>query len=259
MFSCIISENVPALKDVWLVGDEFLRENCNGLVTLKTAARINKRDPPYLHNHYNVTAYYINSSFLIRSALTRIVNAVIEGINAKDHLPKYVFVIPDKDILQAMKFWDFGLHILLKGAIKWVVNNITRIFATRREELRHQRAGAVSSRGSEPRLIWVKMIPRPTDSRRISKLKSFMLLAWKFNNLLEEVVALDRHSHIMSIQLPADDFNISGDLTSQGRYDYWMDFLSQFRKFDKAEIDLRARINNPKLAYSFDKHHHFRH
>ena len=234
-YPCIFLENIEALRDLWIVGD-VLCEIYNGLLAIRATARINKRSPPYIFDHYNVFGFFANLTFYVRSSLARILNAVIEGINTKSKLPRYVIIIPDKDILESFKFCDFGIKTLLKGSIQWLHQKINRVFETRHEDMRNQRQGSVSS-VTEPRLIWVKMIDRPTSTITFKK-RNYLTLAWKFNNILEEVIAEDKYSHIMSISINPQDISATGDLTSAGRYNFWKQLLDLFRKFDKGEINL---------------------
>ena len=65
----------------------------------------------------------------LRPTVVCFVNALIEGINQPaQHLPKYVIIMPDKDILDGM------IHVLsispkkiLKKTLQWLVAQVGRI------------------------------------------------------------------------------------------------------------------------------------
>ena len=52
-----ISENVDTLKDIWFAGDLFLREIYNGLLVIRTAARVISDD----HRTSLTTSMYLVS------------------------------------------------------------------------------------------------------------------------------------------------------------------------------------------------------
>ena len=66
-------------------------------------------------------------------------------------------------------------------------------------------------------------------------------LTHKFNDNLESVLADDRHSHILKVQVPmdADLFDNWGRLNANGRVTYWHSVDQIFRDFDRNKFDLQ--------------------
>ena len=68
----MLTDNIEALKDCWLVGDEFLMRQFAGFQALKTSASIKKIRYPYLYEHYNIRCYYQNPLSANRCGIGRI-------------------------------------------------------------------------------------------------------------------------------------------------------------------------------------------
>ena len=83
------------------------------------------------------------------------------------------------------------------------------------------------------------MLRRPDHSSE----KRIFSLTRKFNNILEEVVAGDPHSHILKVQV--DDHNANfdraGNLSAFGRIKYWLNLDAQIRDFDRGKTELQPR------------------
>ena len=164
--------------------------------------------------------------------------------------------------MDSLKFIDFGLNKLIKATIYWIFNNITRYFATRREDLHDSRPGSVASH-TEPILIWVKMLTHPSFIARDTPLG----LNWKFNKILKDIVAEDKYSHIMEINTMtfSTAYNQRGDLTSSGKYEFWSAIIDKFRRFDRGDIELLlvprvAKLEQEKLNHqSWQEHPRKRH
>ena len=98
-----------------------------------------------------------------------------------------------------------------------------------------------------------------------------MGLRGKFNSILEECICdgrTDAH-YIMSINVRAQEYHHSGDLTSIGREEFWKEVNRAMQKFDNDEISLRPRKQMVAVKSSTGarklptpltmKHHHKEH
>ena len=233
-----------ALDDVWIVGDSFLREINAGLLAFRTAAQVHKKPRPYLFEQYNVTSYYASSTRLVTSTLARIINGLIEGLNNEENkrLPKFVIFIVDKDVLESLKYCDYGVQRLIHGVLQWIINEAQKLLETRREDLRNRREGAVALT-TPTNFIWVKMLERPGFCQSFGR--NFLSLAWKFNSTLQSFFKENEiQTSLIDITIDKTDFTINGDLTSGGRYNFWKKFLEHFRRIDKevAQNQIQAVI-----------------
>ena len=196
MFYSLLTAAVKALKNVWCIGDDFLCENYHALQDLKTDTKMKKVNIPYLYDNYNISAWYMNATAMVRPSIARILNSFIEALNTESHLPAYVFIFPDKDIVKSIGFCKFRVREIMKQNITWLHKNITKLLVRCREDLKDKRIGAAAP--DHTRLIWVKMLPRPwTDNKHLKKIWT---LCQKFNDELEELVNLDKYSHIIEVR-----------------------------------------------------------
>ena len=93
-----ITGTVMAIQDVWIVGDEFLRDTFSTLVNMRNQATLKRQHPPYLYEFYNIFGYFQNKQSAVRG-LARFANSFIEALNARVKLPRYVMFILDRDFI----------------------------------------------------------------------------------------------------------------------------------------------------------------
>ena len=79
----------------------------------------------YINEYYNARGLYANStSGGLGYATARIINALIEGLNTFEYLPKYLIVIPDLDVIKDVKEFDFGIYKALSAIMNWLTRQI---------------------------------------------------------------------------------------------------------------------------------------
>ena len=148
-------------------------------------------------------------------------------------------IILDKEILETADHNNFGVHRIVEDLIDWIARNIDKTIDLRKEDIRIKRPGAIASSG-EPRLIWTKMVIRP----RIDDPTRGFLFAQckKLNEIIDNIIPKYKHSHIMELNVPADDhrlFDRWGNLSAIGMEKYWSSLILQIKQFDRCETDLR--------------------
>ena len=160
LYLFVFVDNVRALKDVSLLGDYFLGEIFPSLQAILAQAHQQKKSPPYFYRYYNVETRYQCPMNLNRSILSRLLNCFIELLNKNQHLPRYIFIIIDKDWFETSGIVEFGAQMAITQAVQWWLKEINKFIAIRKDHLYNKKPGTLSS-SSEPRLIWVAMIKRP--------------------------------------------------------------------------------------------------
>ena len=79
---------VKPLKDIWLVGDQFLEEIFYILHDLKMNSKSTSHsDMPYLYDYYNVKNYYSNPLCLTSDMPGRLVNKFVSAMMENTYLP----------------------------------------------------------------------------------------------------------------------------------------------------------------------------
>ena len=126
-----IAGNVKALKSVWFVGDHFLSKIADDLADMPAEARRRKCDELYLFANYKVKHWCMNVLSSVKPSIVRILNSLTEALNECEHLPKYIFVIPDIDIVESLEYSDFQVRNLIDDNIHWLVKNISKLLLHR--------------------------------------------------------------------------------------------------------------------------------
>ena len=248
MHLCLISDQVKALNDIWLIGDLFLRHSYSALQNLKSEAVVEKKPYPYIYDFFNVTAFYQQSGGQATESLHKIFNSLIEGLNEKERLPRFIFVIPDRDIILQANHFKYGMHIILEDVLTWLVKKIEKAIFMQREDLKSKCLGAV---GHDPRIIWIKMIQRPLIKNHVyNHYNNVVNLRRKFNNTLEEVLLKAKNSHVIDPEDALDmytHFDNLGNLSAEGKKQFWKHIDNQFKRYDRGEIDLKPFERKQKV------------
>ena len=127
----------------------------------------------------------------------RVYNALVEALNEKVRLPKYILIILDKDAIEGVMYriFDCGFKVVFREAIEWLIRNIEKALAMRKEDLRNKKPCALST-SAEPRLIWVTFLIRPHNLHH--SVTDMYKLVKKSNQVLEECVErFNRYNHIL--------------------------------------------------------------
>ena len=185
----------------------------------KANAQIELNSMPFLYEHFNFEMFFTNPLSPTRPVMVRILNALIRALNKHEHLPQYIIVIPDIDILTSLKLYDFGVTNLIDTNLTWLLKQLSRVVITRRENLKQKQMGAAAS--YLPISVWVKMLQRPYV--RDPKLGPILVQHNKFNRSLESILHIEKYMKIIAIN-DMDNrqyFNAWGGLTSMGALHYW--------------------------------------
>ena len=105
-------------------------------------------------------------------------DVISNGISDSRNLPKYIIIVPDKDILEGMNIPPFGAKPIIHNALKWLVTQIFRLLESRREDLQSKWLGAVAADPTQ--VIWVKMFPRlvSVNESLVKTLKLHRKIQW---------------------------------------------------------------------------------
>ena len=229
-------ENVTAIQDVWFVGDDFLRETFDTFTNLRVGSKIQRKAPPYLYEMYNVLAYHQTIRSMV-PGMVRILNAMVEGLNKRLRLPKFIVLVLDKDFIALTKHFEFGAYQSLKRCLDWLVKEINTILQRKTLDLMDKKPGAVAKQ--PPQIVWVKMLKRPNGE----EFSEIAALRGKFNKVLEEVLfsSTSKNHFVLTINAEPADFTPAGVLNGIGKIAFWKEIDSCMRKFDRGEINLKPR------------------
>ena len=237
--------NIKALKDIWIVGDDFANDIVPTLASLRQEDRDHKRKSPYMFDYYNVDSITNKHDSFLRNVMANMLNGVIRGLNEKVKLPRIILFIPDADLLKHFDHFTFGITLISGKCTNWMLNNIERALDARKDEIRRRRPGALSP--SEPKCIWIKMINRVNGQSELLSMRT------KFNNVLEEQLANRHHHYIIDINevmAKSSNFTPNNFLSAIGKEVYWREVDKIIELFDAQKLSLRP---NPQSLPTFDE------
>lgn len=207
---------------------------------MRRNAQHDNRHVPYVYAYYNMEFLVPPKSSVNRSFLAHTLNKLMSFMNSKnhEHLPRYLVIVLDSNLITAANVFDYGVTRTLEDTLKWLLININWAVETRKEDLYSKRHGTIMQM-SEPCLIWVTMLKRPEYSFECKT----NALASKFNNILEGIIAGNKRSHILRIHVDHNSTNFDriGNLTANGKYEYWKNFDYQMMEFDREKKQITAQ------------------
>ena len=112
----------------------------------------------HLFKFFNVETAIPNNLEL--KGLARFINPLIELMNEKPHLPKILFIVPDKDILSILHSIGVSDALTIGTVIHYLVKQIDMIIERRCMDLLDKKPGSVC-KDDQPKIVWVRMLKRP--------------------------------------------------------------------------------------------------
>ena len=229
----LISDNLPATKDVWVIGDNFLKSVYHTLMALKNQSIHRNKPHLYLFDQYNVSAFWISGeSSGIRCITRRILNSMINALNKSVHLPRLILFTAELDLLKYLAFYGYGASKIIAKSVSYMVEEATRTIEARKQDMKEKRLGSITY--SEPKLIWMKIWDRPTTEKVLT-------LREKYNAILEETLTSYKHYYILDCDraILGSHFDRNNNFNNEGKTALWKFVDQQLKKFDRQEISLK--------------------
>ena len=173
-------ESVEAKFDCWFLGDKFLKTTHNAMQIAINAMMQNKKLPQmYLHEFYNTKP--LCNPDRHGNLLARIVNSLLEECNTTHHLPRFLVVMIDKDLITDLDVYDRDIVMMIRDVVNWLTRQINILIHHKRAKILECRPSAIY--GADPSIIYVQMIRRADlHLKRGSKLDENFALRAKFND-----------------------------------------------------------------------------
>ena len=209
---------------------------------MRQQAKLNKEDPPYLFQYYNVQGFMQErESMGIRRAIARMVNATIKALNLQVRLPRFLVLAPDKDIVDDIDQFDEETPDLIRANLNWLIRQINMVVTRRKTELADKKPGAIYS--SDPKVIYIKMTRCPMQFKDGSRMDKIISTRSTFNKILCELLA-EHDQRILGVKTCAstDCYDLFGEFNQRGKSYYWREVNDLIEKFDKKKIQLLPRI-----------------
>ena len=239
IFFRVFAGKVDAVRDLWIISDKFLYDNFAVLVEIKNKAQVKKIAKPFVCDFFNVTSFMANPMAEMGSVLVHILNALIMDLNDNKKLPRILLVVPDRDILEYINYYQSGKSHIIGSSIKWLVNNIDCTVTCKKENLKHLCPGAIAA--AEPKIIWIKMLTRSYHPY-LSQKKPVDNLVHIYNKILEEILSTRQGHFILDVNTEMQglsSFTINRQLSRYGKVKFWREVDKIIGKYDRYEISLR--------------------
>ena len=235
------------MDDIWFVGDEFVKNNLGALHELRALAYQKGNPLPYIFQFYNIHGFYTLSAV---RGITRMINPLIEGINEQPRLPKYIVMVPDVDILMALRSQNIAAALVMGSTLHYLIRQLDTILEWRKQSLREKKPGALPKDSDlYPKIIWIR-IPKCPMIQGTQLIPNAFHLRGKFNSVLEECLhdGKDDVHKIMSIDVPHTSFDSLDKLSSLGQSEFWIKVNKALKRFELNKIKLRPRKAQPPAA-----------
>ena len=231
-----IADNVQAIFDIWILGDEFVKEVFSEFESIKLKAKKDRNIPPlYIQEYYNVIPYYVTSG--VPNVAARLVNSLVEALNERDRLPKFIIVMIDRDLIMNIDVFQNDAVKVLRDVTQWVVHQMNILVRRRKAELLEKKPGAVYT--GDPSIIFMKMICRIDKFTPRSKLDLVYGLRAKFNDALNAGAArIEQHMLTLNSCNTSSHFDIWGKLSHRGRSAIWHEIDDLLERFDEGRVKL---------------------
>ena len=206
---------------------------------MKHGSIVEKRSPPYLYEMFNVFYFFTSPLNFGNNSLIRINNALIEAFNCREQLPAYILIILDRDFIDMINRFDFGIMAQLEHCVNWLATQVTHHLKARREQLWNVKPGAVAQENTK--IVWVEMFDRPINNNGTSD--PAIKIRNKFNRGLNEVAGRHKFHHVMVLESlkVTRHFEPNGKLNYWGRLQFWKELDYLFKQFDRRKISLKLR------------------
>ena len=171
--------------------------------------------------------FYTNQGF--RNGINNLVDTLAEALNTYHQLPQYLLVVPDKDMLRHLQ-WSNGISIVIGEALHHIIKQHDITIERCKVELLAKKLGALLPDDDIPKIVWIRMLKCPNNLIE-GNVFSFR---GKFNSVLEDRLLNGKaaNHYIMSIDVPFDEFDVTGNLLLSGKHIIWHEVTTAPEKFD---------------------------
>ena len=181
---------------------------------------------------FNVHGFFLKKWSAVKG-LTRILNSFTEALSTCPRLPKYIVVVPDKDLIRDINYFGFRASEFFSASVirlatewKTKLKDVPCSYLRRNPEL------------DSPKIIWVRVIKHPYNG--MQEFSHVMTLHNRFDNAMENMLASAKNitHYVLSIKVDEQDFYPVGDLTDSGEHSFWHEIDTCIHRFDRDEINL---------------------
>ena len=217
---------------LWFLGDNFMAS------TYRWSFKKNKNKEFYIKEYFEVFPFcqskYENAD---TNMLNRLRNSLLQGINEKSKLPKYIIVLLDDDLIEYLGYAGQGVSALLGDCVEWLCKEFTNLI-----DLAKSCLPTKASKTGYPQIYWVAPPHHANFDNNQARTK--------ITNVLENVLV--QYKDIRMIRMKeiwnynnSNFVNELGQYTDEGWDQYWasVDAAVKFN-IAKRELYLANQLRN---------------
>ena len=126
----LITDDVEAYNDVWILGDTFVRDCASMLNTIKRsnitltttmgqkASQVSPSLKYFLPQNFNIRVFYPGIGV---RGINRFIYPLVDALNTHHRLPKYVIIAPDKDMMSIFLGSKMHTGIVMGSTIHFLI------------------------------------------------------------------------------------------------------------------------------------------
>ena len=227
----IFAAHIPALYDLWVIGDNFLKDIRCGYQSLQFRAEKDPEFlPPFIDEMFNVHLYDDPKTLGLTTAVARALACLIDAAQERRRLPKYLLVIMDKDIINDVKPLDEYAPSVLQDVVRYFVRQVDMIMRRKKINSLDKKPGALT--GFTPKVIFVRMLWRVGSFHKDSRMYMIANLRAKFNDCLNDAIAkIDQYILTITSCNTYEHFDVDGNLSSKGKKAFWLELDNLIDRF----------------------------
>ena len=147
VYDKLISDDLKGLSKIWLLGDNFLAETYRK--NFKKASHAF-----FMKEHFEVTPY-CSSKYSDKNSntLSRLTNSFIQAMNTKFHLPDFIVVILDDDLIEFLQYKKYSVATLLGTWIEHLTD-----FMAESLQKHHQQLPSKAKLKQPTQVYWVESL-----------------------------------------------------------------------------------------------------
>ena len=143
------------------------------------------------------------------------INCLIDAAKERKCLPRYLIVVPDKDISDMTNFDEHAMRVL-KELVRYLIRQVDTLVRRCKAKLLEKKPGAIT--GFSPKIIFMKMIRRVGHFHPDSKMFNISRFRPKFNDSLNDaIVKIDQYILTIASCSTYEHFDIDGNLSAKGK------------------------------------------
>ena len=215
----------------------------------------------YLFEYYNVLPFFDEGPAGEENVITRTYNTLVETLNSRHALPRFLVIALDKDIIADVDVFDWDADILIETAVNWLVKKIELVIRRKRSDLLEKKPGGIYT--GDPKIIFIRMVRQVEDYGNSTAQVIFDLRS-RFNDLLNNAVVRIDEGKMMTINScnTPNHFDVKGNMSQSGKKSYWTKVDDLLERFDKGGVKLlpnplTARRNRNKTRFNHQQHNHY--